>query len=50
MVDDPDHDVRLAAVLALGDLGMQGRPGLQRALADPTLRQVAERLLDLHAT
>jgi DNA-binding transcriptional MerR regulator len=50
MVDDPDQDVRLAAVLALGDLGRHGRPGLQRALADPTLRPVAARLLDLHVT
>jgi HEAT repeat protein len=50
LVEDPDQDVRLAAVLALGDLGAEGRPGLHRALADPVLRPVAERLLDLHVT
>jgi DNA-binding transcriptional MerR regulator len=50
MVDDPDPEVQLAAVLALGDLGTDGRRGLRRALADPTLRPVAERLLDLHVT
>lgn len=50
LVDDPDPDVRLAAVLALGDLGADGQPGLRKALADPVLGPVAKRLLDLHVT
>lgn len=50
LVDDPDPEVRLAAVLALGDLGPAGRRGLRRALTDPSVATVASRLLDLHAT
>ena len=51
LVDEPDPRVRLTAVLALGEIGSAGRPGLERALADPELADVARRLLlDLHAT
>jgi DNA-binding transcriptional MerR regulator len=51
LIDDPDPQVRLTAVLALGEIGSAGRSGLERALNDPELAGVARRLLlDLHAT
>ncbi len=51
LIDDPDPQVRLTAVLALGEIGSAGRAGIERALADPELAGVARRLLlDLHAT
>ena len=50
LIDDPDPQVRLTALLALGEIGSAGRPGLERALADLELVGVARRLLDLHAT
>jgi HEAT repeat protein len=51
LIDDPDPQVRLTAVLALGEIGSAERAGIERALADPELAGVARRLLlDLHAT
>jgi DNA-binding transcriptional MerR regulator len=51
LVDDQDGQVRLTTVLALGELGVAGRPGLDRALALPDVSGVARRLLlDLHVT
>ncbi len=50
-VDDQNGEVRLTAVLALGEIGVLGRPGLERALAFPEVAGVARRLLlDLHVT
>jgi DNA-binding transcriptional MerR regulator len=51
LIDDPDPQLRLTAVLALGEIGSAGRAGIERALAAPELAGVARRLLlDLHAT
>jgi DNA-binding transcriptional MerR regulator len=50
LVTDPVAPVRLAALLALGELGAAARPELEGALADPALAAVARRLLDLHVT
>ncbi|MGC3995318.1 MAG: HEAT repeat domain-containing protein [Propionicimonas sp.] len=50
LLADPESDVRLGALLALGELGPSARPELERALADPALHAVAQRLLDLHVT
>ncbi len=50
LLGDPARSVRLAAVLALAELGSPGRPGLERATADPSVGTVARQLLDLHAT
>lgn len=48
LLDDPSRSVRLAAVLALAELGTPGHPGLQRAIADPSVGTVARQLLGLH--
>ena len=45
---DDVREVRLAAALALGEVGDAGRPALEGLLADPDLGGVARRLLDLH--
>jgi DNA-binding transcriptional MerR regulator len=55
LLADPDHAVRLSALVALGDLGAAGRPAIEAALAgpllaDPALAGVARRLLDLPVT
>ena len=50
LVDDEDPQVRLTAVLALGELGPAGRSGLDHALVHPDVARVARRLLDLHVT
>jgi len=51
LVDDEDAQVRLTAVLALGEIGIAGRPGIERAETHEDLAPVARRLLlDLHAT
>ncbi len=51
LVDADDHDVRLTALLALGEIGPSGRPGIERAQAHEDLASVARRLLlDLHVT
>jgi DNA-binding transcriptional MerR regulator len=51
LIGDPDPQVRLTALLALGEVGSAGRAGIERTLADPELAGVARRLLlDLHAT
>ena len=47
---DDDRAVRLAALLALGELGPDARPAMEEALDDPTVAGVARRLLDLHVT
>ena len=47
---DDDREVRLAALLALGELGPEARPAVEEALDDPTVAGVARRLLDLHVT
>jgi DNA-binding transcriptional MerR regulator len=46
---DPEPEVRIAALLALGEHGAD-RPLVEAALADPVLAPLARRLLDLHAT
>lgn len=46
LLADADATVRLTALVALGDLGAEGRPALRTALADPALAGVAGRLLD----
>lgn len=47
---DPDREVRLAALLALGELGSAARQAIEAARADPDLAGVAQRLLDLLVT
>jgi len=47
---DDDRAVRLAALLALGELGSDAHPAIEEALDDPTVAAVARRLLDLHVT
>ncbi len=47
---DSEEDVRLAALLALGELGPQAREAIQLVVSDPQLGGVARRLLDLHVT
>lgn len=48
LLADPDPQVRLAALLALGEGA--DRPTIEAALDDPALAPLARRLLDLHAT
>lgn len=51
LVDDEDPQVRLTAVLALGEIGAAGRPGIERAKSHDDLAPIARRLLlDLHVT
>lgn len=51
LVDDGNGQTRLTAVLALGEIGVQGRPGLERALGIEDVAGAARRLLlDLHVT
>jgi HEAT repeat protein len=50
LLADPDPEVRLAALLALGELGGSARARIELALTDPQLEAVARRLLDLHVT
>lgn len=47
---DGTPPVRLAALLALAELGAPGRPGIRSVVDDPRLGTVARRLLDLHVT
>lgn len=47
---DPDQQVRLGALLGLGELGPSARASIESALSDPQLEPVARRLLDLHVT
>lgn len=47
---DPEPEVRLAALVALGELGAPAQASIERALTDPHLEPVARRLLDLHVT
>jgi len=50
LVDDEDPQIRLTAVLALGEIGPAGREGLDLALVHPDVAGVVRRLLDLHVT
>lgn len=50
LLADPDHQVRISALLALGELGAPARPAIEGALADPGLTGLARRLLDLPPT
>ena len=50
LVDDEDPQVRLTAVLGLGEIGPAGREGLEHALVHPDVAGIAGRLLDLHVT
>ncbi len=47
---DPEPQVRLAALIALGELGPDARPAIETAAGQPALAGVARRLLDLHVT
>ncbi|MCC6496006.1 MAG: hypothetical protein IT193_07070, partial [Propionibacteriaceae bacterium] len=47
---DPEPQVRLAALIALGELGPDARPAIEAAAGQPALTGVARRLLDLHVT
>jgi hypothetical protein len=50
-VDADDHLLRLTALLALGEIGIAGRVGIEQARAHEDLASVARRLLlDLHVT
>jgi DNA-binding transcriptional MerR regulator len=49
-VDDDDPQVRLTAVLALGEIGPPARWALELAHSHSDLAAVAQRLLDLHVT
>ena len=51
LVDADDHLLRLTALLALGEIGIAGRVGIEQARAHEDLASVARRLLlDLHVT
>lgn len=50
LLGDPESSVRLAALLALGDIGAPARPAIGEALTDPALEGLARRLLDLPVT
>ena len=47
---DDDRAVRLASLLALGELGPEAHSAMEEALDDPTVAGVARRLLDLNVT
>lgn len=47
---DSDPQVRLAALIALGELGSAARPAIESVATDAELGAVARRLLELHAT
>ncbi len=48
-VDDSLLDVRRAALVALAELGTEGRSHIDARQADPDLGGLARRLLELHA-